>query len=260
MDITPALLSCQSPDAATRSAAEEHLRQFQAQDFSGFLVALCSELSSVSKPADARRLAGLLLKNALDAKDDVRRREMHARWTALDPTLKQNIRQAVVVTLQSDVPEVRHTAAMVVAKVAAIDLVRKEWPTLIPALKLNVEAPPQTPGALGTRQATLEAMGYICEEMAQIKEEVLTPMEVNMILTAVVTGMGQNETNEMRLAATTALCNAIEFASHNFENEQERNVLMQVSLLPPPLTIYPPPSPPSCPILLDLNLKQNPYP
>jgi importin subunit beta-1 len=114
---------------------------------------------------------------------------------------------------------------MVVAKVAAIDLPRKEWPTLIQALLANIGA---VPPVTGTRQATLEAMGYVCEEMAAQNDEVLTPQEVNMILTAVVAGMSSTEPNESRLAATTALCNAIEFAVHNFENDNERNMLMQV--------------------------------
>ncbi len=60
-------------------------------------------------------------------------------------------------------------------------------------------------------------------------QDVLTPNEINMILTAVVSGMGPTEAPESRLAATVALCNAIEFAQHNFENENERNYLMQVS-------------------------------
>jgi len=103
----------------------------------------------------------------------------------------------------------------------------QEWPTLIAALMNNMG--PHTLGMPGTRQATLEAMGFVCEEMAQVKEEVLTPQEINQILTAVVAGMGATEPDETRLAATEALHNAIEFAQHNFENDNERNYLMQVS-------------------------------
>lgn len=224
-DITQYLLQAQHLDAATRTAAEDQLKLFQEQNFPGFISAVSQELANSAKPPDSRRLAGLILKNALDAKDEARKRELHARWTALDPAFKQHVREAVVSTLHSDIPDVRHTAAMVVAKVAAIDLLRKEWPTLIQTLLANMGAQPPVHG---TRTATLEAMGYVCEEMAAVKEEVLTPQEVNMILTAVVAGMGPTEPNESRLAATTALCNAIEFAGHNFENEQERNMLMQV--------------------------------
>lgn len=53
--------------------------------------------------------------------------------------------------------------------------------------------------------------------------------KVNNILTAVVQGMTKEETdNSVRLAATRALYNALEFAHNNFSNERERNYLMQV--------------------------------
>jgi importin subunit beta-1 len=219
------LISAQHQDTSVRTAAEEQLRQFQEQNFPGFLASLSAELASAAKPPDSRRLAGLILKNALDAKDDVRKRALHQRWTALDPALQQHVRDAALATLRSDVPEVRHTAAMVVAKIAAIDLPLKTWPALIQALLHNTSAQPCDPGA---RQASLDAMGLVCEEMSQLKEEVLTPQEVNMILTAVVAGMAATEPDSMRLAGISALCNCIEFAEHNFENENERNVLMQV--------------------------------
>ncbi len=225
VEVTQVLVNAQSPDAGVRTTAEGQLKQFQEQNFPGFLVSLATELASSAKPADSRRLAGLVLKNALDAKEDARKRELHGRWLALDPALKQHVRDAVLSTLHSEISDVRHTAAMVVAKIAAIDLPRKEWPALIQALLANIGAQPAVPG---TRQATLEAMGYVCEEMAQVSDEVLTPQEINMILTAVVAGMSPSEPNESRLAATTALCNAIEFAVHNFENDNERNMLMQV--------------------------------
>jgi importin subunit beta-1 len=38
----------------------------------------------------------------------------------------------------------------------------------------------------------------------------------------------EEQDNDVRLAATKALYNAIEFASTNFRNETERNYLMQV--------------------------------
>jgi hypothetical protein len=75
-------------------------------------------------------------------------------------------------------------------------------------------------------------MGYVCEEMNAVEEVVLSAPEVNMILTAVVAGMAASEPPDSRLAATAALGNAIEFAEHNFANENERNYLMQVSADP----------------------------
>lgn len=50
----------------------------------------------------------------------------------------------------------------------------------------------------------------------------------NQVLTAVVQGMRKEEANDdLRRAATIALNNALEFVKTNFENEQERNYIMQ---------------------------------
>lgn len=64
-----------------------------------------------------------------------------------------------------------------------------------------------------------------------MKDDYLEQEQVNNILTAVVQGMRREETNSaVRLAATTALYNALEFAHTNFDNEQERNYIMQVRI------------------------------
>lgn len=226
VEVTQLLLHAQDPDANVRSLAEQKISQFQEHDYPGFLASLAAELSSLAKPADSRRLAGLVLKNTLDAKDESRKAELQARWGAVDPTLKNQIREALLSTLQMEPQDVRHTAALVLAKVAAIDLPRREWPNLISSLLANMSA---TPPHHGVRQATLETLGYVCEEMASINEEVLAPEQINMVLTAVVAGMRPDEpSDDARLAATTALQNAIEFAEHNFDNESERNYIMQM--------------------------------
>lgn len=226
VEVTQLLLHAQDPDAQVRSQAEQKIQQFQEQNYPGFLTSLAAELSNAAKPADSRRLAGLVLKNTLDAKDEARKADLQARWGAVDPVIKGQIRDALLGTLAMEPQDVRHTAAMVIAKVAAIDLPRQEWPALINALLANMSA--ATPQH-GVRQATLEALGYICEEMGALETEVLAPEQINMILTAVVAGMRPEEPSpDVRLAATTALQNAIEFAQLNMENEQERNYLMQV--------------------------------
>ena len=117
-------------------------------------------------------------------------------------------------------------AAQVIAKVAAIELKRNEWPDLVNSLLSYM----QGAGASSVlKQSTLDALGYICEEMAAIKEEVLDQESVNNILTAVVHGMRQEETdNAIRLAATAALCNALEFAEKNFEKQDERDYIMKM--------------------------------
>lgn len=223
-DVSGALLAAQSGELAVRAGAEASLLALEQQNFPLLITSIANELAT-GKEVNSRRMAALYMKNSLDAKEEGRKRELQARWTALEPAAKDFVRAALLSTLAAEVKEVRHGAAMALAKVAAIDLPRKEWPALIPALMHNMGA--ETAALPGTRQATLEAMGFVCEEMALVKEEVLSPQEINLILTAVVAGMGAAEPDETRLSATVALHNAIEFAQHNFENDSERNYLMQ---------------------------------
>lgn len=74
-------------------------------------------------------------------------------------------------------------------------------------------------------EATLEAIGYICQD---IPAEVLEGQS-NQILTAIVHGMREAEpSNHVRLAATNALLNSLEFTKNNFESMSERNYIMKV--------------------------------
>lgn len=76
-----------------------------------------------------------------------------------------------------------------------------------------------------SREAALEAIGYICSE---ISPEVLENQS-NQILTAIIYGMRKEEpNNHVRLSATTALFNSLEFTKANFDKQSERNYIMEV--------------------------------
>lgn len=127
------------------------------------------------------------------------------------------------------------SAAQCVAYVAVAELPSNLWPELIPVLANNVASPTSTEMM---KEATLEAIGYICQEIvssftglydiylssshflvSQQDQEVLQAQS-NQILTAIIHGMRQNEpSNHVRLAATTALLNSLEFTRANFEME-----------------------------------------
>lgn len=102
----------------------------------------------------------------------------------------------------------------------------KGWPELIPSLRSNMERQPNS----GLRQSTLECLGYICEEAVNLDDEdPLGQDNVNSVLTAIVQGIGKSEPDaNVRLAATLALQNALEFAETNFQAQGERDFLMQV--------------------------------
>lgn len=224
-EVTQILLNAQSPDGAVRRLAEESLKQFQEQNYAALLVSLAHELANSEKPGDSRRLAGLILKNSLDAKDPVRKADALQQWVGLDPAAKHTIKDCLGQTLSAVAEEARHTAAQVIAKIATIELPRREWPELVSMLLTNMGGP-QVEQPPHLKQATLETLGYVCEE---VSADVLAQEQVNSILTAVVQGMVSTEkSTEVRLAATKALLNALDFAQTNFENALERNYIMRV--------------------------------
>lgn len=105
------------------------------------------------------------------------------------------------------------SAAQCVANVAVAELPAGQWPDLIGLLVSNVINGASTEMM---KEATLEAIGYICQD---IEQEVLIAQS-NQILTAIIHGMRQSEpSNHVRLAATTALFNSLEFTRANFDKE-----------------------------------------
>ncbi|KAK9197632.1 hypothetical protein WN944_012815 [Citrus x changshan-huyou] len=220
-EVTQILLNAQSVDGTVRKQAEESLKQYQEQNLPGFLLSLAGELVNDEKPVESRKLAGLILKNALDAKEQHRKFELVQRWLSLDSSVKAQIKSFILKTLSSPAHDARSTASQVVAKVAGIELPHKQWPELIGALLSNIhQLPPHT------KQATLETLGYICEE---VSSDAVEQDHVNKILTAVVQGMNASESNnDVRLAATRALYNALGFAQANFSNDMERDYIMRV--------------------------------
>ncbi|KAL6278188.1 hypothetical protein ACE6H2_021789 [Prunus campanulata] len=223
MEITQFLLAAQSADARIRTEAEANLRQFQEQNVPSFLLSLSVELANNEKPTESRTLAGIVLKNSLDAKDAVTKEHLARQWMAIDISIISQIKDLLLRTLGSPVSEARHTSAQVIAKIASIDIPRKQWTGLIGSLLNNMT---QRDSLAGLKQSTLETLGYVCEE---ISHQDLGQDEVNNVLTAVVQGMNLAENSpDVRLAATRALYNALEFAQTNFENEMERNYIMKM--------------------------------
>ncbi|XP_044477424.1 importin subunit beta-1-like [Mangifera indica] len=220
-EVTQILLNAQAVDGTVRKQAEENLKQYQEQNLPGFLLSLAGELANDEKPVESRKLAGLILKNALDAKEQHRKFELVQRWLTLDPSVKAQIKSFLLKTLSSPAHDARSTVSQAIAKVAGIELPHKQWPELVGALLSNIHQLPAH-----TKQATLETLGYICEE---VSSDAVDQDNVNKILTAVVQGMSTSESNnDVRLAATRALYNALGFAQANFVNDMERDYIMRV--------------------------------
>lgn len=223
MDVNLVLQNTLSPDADARHNAEQQLSQAAEVDFAGYLTTLGRELANDSAAPQIRMAAGLALKNAFSSRDATRLREVQTRWAQqIDPQVKKQVKDLALQTLGSD-PRAGQSAAQFIASIAAIELPRQEWPELMQALVQNVGQ-----GSDHLKQSSLITIGYICEQPDHDLREALVAQS-NAILTAVVQGARKEETNhDVRNAALTALGDAIDFIRTNFENEGERNYIMQV--------------------------------
>eukprot|EP00283_Hemiselmis_rufescens_P010191 CAMPEP_0173432662 /NCGR_PEP_ID=MMETSP1357-20121228/10379_1 /TAXON_ID=77926 /ORGANISM="Hemiselmis rufescens, Strain PCC563" /LENGTH=901 /DNA_ID=CAMNT_0014397289 /DNA_START=64 /DNA_END=2769 /DNA_ORIENTATION=+ len=230
-----ALANAQNPDANTRNAAEEQLKASCSADAANHLFLLSNELQDESAPnVQTRSLAGLTLKNFMTSKDHAQAVKLANDWMALNPEVRSKIKSNSCQALSSLQRDVQLAAAQVISKIATIELPktgpdgRSQWEELMPLLLQSVVQPEPTPQGLAKKQASLHTIGYICEEIASLETDCLASKS-NEILTAVVAGMRNEEQDlAVKLAATKALSNALEFANKNFEVDQERNYIMQV--------------------------------
>ena len=69
-DVTQILTACQSGDTSVRTQAEKTLQQARTSNLPQFYVAMSGELCNDLKPKNTRQLAGVILKNCLDANND----------------------------------------------------------------------------------------------------------------------------------------------------------------------------------------------
>ena len=141
----------------------------------------------------------------------------------MDPGAKDSIRELALQTLGSKDTKAGQASAQFISSVAAIDIPRNQWQELMPALVENVGE-----GGDNLKKASLQTIGFICEAEDQDLRDSLV-QHSNAILTAVVQGARKEESNlDVRLAAINSLSDSLEFVRTNFENEGERNYIMQV--------------------------------
>ncbi|XP_076088183.1 importin subunit beta-1-like isoform X2 [Mytilus galloprovincialis] len=221
MDLVSILEKTISPDQNELEAAQRFLEEASQNNLQELLKSLSDILRNGANSAVVRMQAGLQLKNALYSKDQTIRQEHQQRWLTFPEEIRNYIKQNVLLALGTETIR-PSSAAQCVAYIACTELPHGLWPDLIAALTTNVTNPESTEMM---KESTLETIGYICMD---IDPEILQTQS-NEILTAIVHGMKKEETsNYVRLAATNALLNSLEFTKANFDKETERHFIMQV--------------------------------
>ncbi|XP_076631507.1 importin subunit beta Fs(2)Ket isoform X1 [Colletes latitarsis] len=210
-----------SSDKNELEAAQNFLEQAAQSNLHEFMQRLSGVLVTAAASPVARMAAGLQLKNQLTSKDVLLKYQYQQRWLAIPVEIREFIKKNILGALgtENNRPS---SAAQCVAYVAVAELPVGQWTDIIQLLVNNVANPNNTEIM---KEATLETIGYICQD---IESDVLVPQS-NQILTAIIHGMkGSSTSNHVRLAATSALYNSLEFTKGNFEIESERNFIMEV--------------------------------
>ncbi|XP_011306914.1 importin subunit beta-1 isoform X1 [Fopius arisanus] len=210
-----------SPDKNELEAAKNFLEQAALANIHEFVQRLSGVLGTTAASTVARMAAGLQLKNQLTSKDPAVKAQFQQRWLAIPVETREYIKKNILGALGTETNR-PSSAAQCVAYVAVAELPVNQWTELIPLLVSNIADQNSTEMM---KEATLETIGYICQE---IDSEVLVSQS-NQILTAIIHGMkGSSTSNHVKLAATRALYNSLEFTKGNFEIESERNFIMEV--------------------------------
>ncbi|KAF1811821.1 ARM repeat-containing protein [Eremomyces bilateralis CBS 781.70] len=224
MDVNEVLRGTLSPDANIRNQAETQLSQAADADFAGYLTTLGQELANENAQADIRVAAGLALKNAFAAREITRLQQVQAKWVSeIEPAVKESVKELALKTLSSNDSRAGGAAAQFITAIASIEIPLNKWDQLMPKLVENVSS-----GESHQRMASLTTIGYICQADDPRLRNSLS-LHSNAILTAVVQGARKEESSaDVRFTAVTALSDCLEFVRSNFENEGERNFIMQV--------------------------------
>ncbi|XP_033826363.1 importin subunit beta-1 [Periophthalmus magnuspinnatus] len=221
MELITILEKTVSPDRNELEAAQKFLEQAAMENLPLFLVELSKVLANPGNTQVARVAAGLQIKNSVTSKDPELKAQYQQRWLAIDVNARKEIRKYVLQTLGTENYR-PSSASQCVAGIACAEIPVNQWPDLIQELMKNMTNPQSTEHM---RESTLEAIGYICQD---IDPEHLQE-KANLILTAIIQGMRKEEpSNNVKLAATNALLNSLEFTKANFDKESERHFIMQV--------------------------------
>lgn len=210
-----------SPDQNELQAALKYLEDAAQSSFPHFVAALSGLLAEINESSVVRQAAGIQLKNCLVAKTSSVKQVYHQRWFKLEENIRKAVKAQVLQSLGTETTK-PSSAASCVAGIASAELPIQQWPELMEYL-CTVTLKPESSESL--KEASLEAIGYICQDL---DHQFLTQYSAH-ILRAIVTGMGEEQTNmNIRFAATTAFLNALEFIRGNFEKQDDRNYMMTV--------------------------------
>ena len=135
---------------------------------------------------------------------------------------KVEIKNRFVGSLKTQKANVRSQISSILAAIACIELPRGEWDELIPTLCAQSKV---TEANTDLRHASLQTLGYICEDMEprHLRDEMK-----NQIIQVLVTNISEEASAvEITKVAVKALQSSISYATKCFADETDRRFIME---------------------------------
>jgi len=210
-----------SPDQNELKQAQTFLENAATHNLPELIKTLSDVLYHGGNSSVVRQQAGVQLKNFLYTNDEALRTQYEERWISMPEDLRTYTKNNVLNTLGTEGFR-PSAAAQCIQLIAMAELPRGLWPELIGKVVTNVTTPGSTEIM---KESSLSTIGYICQDVdSRCLED-----KSNDILTAIVHGMKRDEpSTHVKLAATNAMLNSLEFTRSNFEKDSERHYIMQV--------------------------------
>ena len=216
VNIDEILLQAQGADENQRRLGMNALNNLAQQNLSSFLTILGTILSNESKDPKIRILSAIVIKNSLLYSEDYRN-----KWkTEISKEEKDKIKLLILSTLASSQKNIRTMAGTVISSICKIDTpITETWPDLLPSLTNNAFNED-----INMKLSAIETLGYVCEELNM---KSIDSANVDKIMNALIQNLIKGEnTKQVILQLLKALSYAIRLAQKNFENKNERNIIM----------------------------------
>lgn len=206
MDISKLLTDARNHNPQIRKEAESKIEYLAQQNLADFLFTLSEELSNEEKLKENRQLAATIIKNLIVIHDG-----MQKEWLQMDEKKQNEIKLRILSSLASSVSQVRKAAGSSIAGICKIELPLGKWTDIILSLVNN-----SFNENMNFRLASLETLGYICEELSS---KTINPKDVELILTALIRNLNEDSCDEnIAKICLTALNHSIDLADKNFKN------------------------------------------
>ena len=217
INIDQLLLQAQDADPNQRKIGLNAIDKLSQSHLSSFLTELGTVLSDESKDPKIRMLSAIIIKNTLLHTEPLRN-----KWkTELSKEEKNKIKLLVLSTLASSDKSIRTMASTVVASISKIDSpITETWPELLPSLTNNAFNQD-----INMKLSAIEALGYVCEEL---NPKSIDSSNVDKIMNALIQNLIKEQDNEqVIIQLLKALYYAIRLAQKNFQNSNERRIIME---------------------------------